>query len=144
VTDRITWMKKRLENLYARNPYLGLLQIKIDDISEGEARLAMTIVPEKHNNIFGIAHGGALASLADTAMGVVCATLGRRVVTLEMNINYIASAVAGQTVYGIAQAIHNGQTTIVVEARLEDDDGRLLAKTRGTFFVVGQLDFGED
>ena len=73
-------------------------------------------------------------------MGVVCATLGKKTVTLDMNINYLYSATHGDTITAYAKAIHNGQHTIVIETEHRNAAGRLLAKARGTFFVTGHYD----
>lgn len=140
MTDRITKLKERLKNLGYRNPFIGHLQIQGVDVKEGEAVLSMPVIQEVHGNIFGVAHGGAIAALADTAMGVVCATLGKKTVTIDMNINYIHSATHGETITAFAKAVHNGQHTIVVEAEHRNDAGRLLALARGTFFVTGYFD----
>ncbi len=140
MTDRIAILKERLGNLYDRNPFVGILQLKVEDIKEGEAIVSMPVIQKVHGNIFGVAHGGAIASLADTAMGIVCATLGKKTVTLDMNINYLHSATHGETITATAKAIHNGRHTIVIEAEHHNGDGRLLAKARGTFFVTGYYD----
>lgn len=140
MTDRIAILKQRLVNLDHRNPFVALLRLKVEDIAEGEAIVSMPVIQEIHGNIFGVAHGGAIASLADTAMGIVCATLGKKTVTIDMNINYLHGATHGETIIATAKAIHNGQHTIVIEAEHRNDAGKLLAKARGTFFVTGYYD----
>ncbi|MDT8900884.1 PaaI family thioesterase [Anaeroselena agilis] len=142
MTDRIDVLKEKLQNLYKRNPFVGLLKMKVEDVKEGEATLSMPIVQAIHGNLFGMAHGGATASLADTAMGLVCISLGKKVVTLDLNINYIYGATDGETVTAVAKVVHNGRQTVVVEAEHRDTAGRLLAKARGTFFVVGSIELG--
>jgi acyl-CoA thioesterase len=140
-SSRLARLKQQLLKIYDSNPYVGLLRMKVADITEGGSTISMPIIQEIHGNLFGVAHGGATASLADTAMGVACVTLGKRVVTLDMNINYLYGAMPGNTVTAFAKVIHDGQHTVVVEAELKDEAGRLLAKARGTFFVVGRFDF---
>ena len=81
-----------------------------------------------------------MASLADTVMGVACGSAGRRVVTLELNMNFIKAAEASTNVTGIGRVIHNGRNTLVAEGEILGDDGVLLLKARGTFYVVGQFD----
>ena len=41
VKDSIAILKERLVNLYDRNPFVGLLQLRVDDIKEGEAIVSM-------------------------------------------------------------------------------------------------------
>ena len=140
MNERLKRLYENLTRLYDSNPFVGLLGLKVGGIAEGEATMLMPVDHGVHGNLYGVAHGGALASLADTAMGVACATTGKRVVTLEMNMNFISSAAAGETVAGAAKVVHDGKQTLVVEAELRSGE-RLVAKARGTFFVIGSFDF---
>ena len=81
-----------------------------------------------------------MASVADTVMGVACGSLGRRVVTLEINMNFIKAAESGTIVSAIGRVVHNGRNTLVVECEVLAQDETLLLKARGTFYVVGKFD----
>src|SRR4051812_41631863 len=127
VSDNLTWIRHHLAAIYDRNPYVTLLQIRIEELEQGRARLAMPVNITTHTNLYGVAHGGALASLEDTAMGVACATLKNRVVTIEMNINYIRGAQPQEAIYAEGKVIHCGKNTMVVEADICDFTGQLVA-----------------
>lgn len=133
-------IKERLVSTYEKNPFIHLLQMDIVEAAPGWAKLTMPIIHEIHTNLYGIAHGGALASLADTAMGVACVSLGKKVVTLEMNINFLHGAPVNSTVRAISTVVHGGSRTMVVECEVLGQDDTLLAKARGTFFIVGQFE----
>ena len=133
-------LKKYFTEIYHSNPFVNLLEIKLSHIEPGFAELQMPVHQSKHTNLYHVAHGGAMASVADTAMGVACASLGRRVVTLDLNTNFIKSAGPGKQVRALARVIHNGRQTLVVECEVLDGDDALVLKARGTFFVVGQFD----
>ena len=133
-------LKKYFNEVYHSNPFVNLLEIKLSHIEPGFAELQMPVHQSKHTNLYHVAHGGAMASVADTAMGVACASLGRRVVTLELNMNFIKSAGSGTQVRAMGRVIHNGRHTLVVECDVLDADEVVLLKARGTFFVVGQFD----
>lgn len=132
-------LKENLEFIYDRNPFVQLLEMRLVQLESGKAVLTMPVVMDKHTNLHGIAHGGALASLADTAMGVACGTLGSKVVTVDMNINLMQGARPGGTISAKAEVLHHGKSTIVVDAGIFSEEGKLLAKSRGTFFVVGRF-----
>ncbi|MCG3163599.1 MAG: 1,4-dihydroxy-2-naphthoyl-CoA hydrolase [Acidobacteria bacterium] len=86
----------------------------------------------------GRVHGGALFSLADHASGWAAYSMlgqGERCATLEMKINYIA-AVHDEDCLAVAQVVHRGRTSIVVESDIKTNDGRLVAKTLATFIVL--------
>lgn len=141
--NMIEHLTKHLSSVYERNSFVRLLDITIAEMGEGYAILNMPVDPEKHTNLYYALHGGALASLADTAMGVSCATLGNRVVTVEMNINFIKSAGKGEIVRAQGKVIHAGRQTMVVECDMHDSSGSLLGKARGTFMVVGRFEADE-
>ena len=134
------WLKENLVTVYDENPYIKLLDISIIHVEEGKVELCMPVLAGKHTNLYNIAHGGALASLADSAMGIACATTGKKVVTLEMNMNFIKGAATQAAIKAIGKVIHNGKNTMVAESEIVDSQNQLLAKTRGTFFVTGMFE----
>ncbi len=138
--NHAAWLTKHLSTIYEENPYLKLLEMDIVKLDEGYAELSMPIVENKHTNLYRIAHGGAIASLADTIMGVACATTGKKVVTLEMNLNFIKGAPPQAAVIGMGKIIHNGKSTIIAEGKIVDGDNNLIAQSRGTFFVIGEFE----
>lgn len=129
-------VKKLMLSFYEDNPFVKRLNIKLMDAQVGRVKLMMPIDGDFHINAYGIAHGGALMSLADTAMGATCLTLNKKVVTLEFNINCIKGAPSNCSVIAIGKVIHNGARTVVVEADIVGQKGEFYAKARGTFFVL--------
>ncbi len=141
MTERVfPILKQYLQEIYDQNSFVNLLDMKMQHIEPGMAELTMPIDPAKHTNLYNVAHGGALASVADTAMGVACASLGRRVVTLDFNMNFIKAPDPGTEVHAVGRVLHNGKHTLVVECEILTADKVLLNKARGTFFVVGKFD----
>ena len=133
-------LKQYFQDTYRDNSYVKLLEMRLVHVEPGTATISMPVNPERHTNLYHVAHGGALASLADTVMGVACGSVGRRVVTLELNMNFIKAAEATTSVTGIGRVIHNGRNTLVVEGEILSADEIVLLKARGTFYVVGQFD----
>ena len=86
----------------------------------------------------GVLHGGALASLADSA-GALCSFLNlssdARTVTIESKTNFFG-AVRDGSVLARARPPHVGRTTIVVETDLFDASGRHIGRTTQTQAVV--------
>jgi acyl-CoA thioesterase len=127
-----------LQEFYKQNPYVGLLKISIDEVKAGQVVLGMDI--EKfHTNFYELSHGGALMSLADTAMGAACLSCNKKVVTLSFDMNFIKGAPLGTEIKATGRVIHNGSRTMVCETDMINEDGELLCKATGTFFVVGKL-----
>ena len=128
-----------MHELYESNPFVSLLQMKITQLETDMIELSMPIT-SNHTNLYDTVHGGALASLADTAMGMACSLTGKKVVTLEMNLNFVRAAGRRKSLHAIGRVLHNGRQTLVAEAEIFDNENKLVTKARGTFFVVGQWD----
>lgn len=129
-----------INNFYDDNPFVRLMGIKIDsiDTDNGSLEIHLDLQPE-HTNVYQIAHGGVLMTMADMAMGGSCLAVGKKVVTLDMNINIIRPIVVGESVWAKGSIVHNGRSTVVAEVELKNSQGQLSAKARGTFYVVGVI-----
>ena len=139
MANSMAWLTEYFTTIYDQNPYVNLLGMHITKLEEGQAVLSMSVTPN-HTNLYNMVHGGALASLADTAMGIACATTGKKIVTLEMNMNFIKGAPPQSALTAIGKVVHNGKSTLVAECDIVDLHHVLIAKARGTFFVTGTFD----
>ncbi len=113
------------------------LGIEIEDKADGRARLSFRAGPE-HLNDGGIVHGGALATLADCAMGsALASTLGsEQPVTVEAKINYLEPVGPG-VIVASASIRRKGRRFTVLEAELfQEETGEHVAYATGTFTLV--------
>ena len=91
-----------------------------------------------HCNSRGLVHGALLTALADNAMGLSCA-LGqgeRQLVTVNLAIDFVASARQGQWVEVQPSVVRNGSSLCFASALILAD-GKPCARANGTFHVVG-------
>lgn len=130
---------KCITDNYNSNAFVTLCGIKVVDIACGYAKLIMEIDSSKHTNMYSVVHGGALAALADTALGVACATTGARIVTVDYSINFIKNINAGDAATSVAKILSRGRKVIVVEINTYDKNNKLLTKMQGTAYVIGQF-----
>ena len=114
--------------------------IAIESIKCGEAILSFEVEDDKHTNIYGAAHGGVLSTLIDTSLGVVAASLGKRVVTLQLSTNYINSIYFFDKASATATIVHKGMTTMVIDVVVRNRKEEIVATGTGTMFVVGKFD----
>ncbi|MFO7950799.1 MAG: PaaI family thioesterase [Candidatus Fermentibacteraceae bacterium] len=96
---------------------------------------------ERHLNIGGIAHGGIYCSLLDTAMArsfiKSVSDTGLPAVTLEMKVNFLGAAGGGKlTARG--RVVAKTRRTVLVEGRVEDGEGRLLARASATMMKTSR------
>lgn len=111
--------------------------IELEKVGDGSLTLSMEITDNLVNGYF-IAHGGALASLIDTCIGLTCFAYGKKVVTIDMTINYIKGVPITKTAHATSNILHIGKQTIIGEALVTNENGEIYAKGTGSFFVVGE------
>jgi uncharacterized protein (TIGR00369 family) len=117
-------------------PYYTLLNMKIREVKDGYARLTMEL-EKKHLQFLKTVHGGAIASLADSA--AAWATVGSAgvktiPVTVEMKINFLAPVESGLLV-AEARIVHKGKTISLSDVEVKDNKGRIVAKSLVTYYL---------
>lgn len=128
-----------IKAFYEKNPYVKYLGIELVSLERARVKLAVHIAGDTHVNGYRVAHGGVLMSLADTAMGAACLTVDKKVVTLEMNMNCIKAVPENMMIYAIGQILHDGRHTVVAECEIIDKNGKLYAKSRGSFYIIDKF-----
>jgi len=111
-------------------------------LGQGKAGMKITARRE-YTTVLGRLHGGMIAALADTAMGCAVGTLGNvnlNTVTVDMNLNYFSPVFEDTELIAEGHVIHSGKSTAVAEAELFNNHGKLVAKSRGTFFITKNTD----
>lgn len=137
---KITPERERLiREKFDTNHFPRLLGIEIDSIEEGRAVLSVEVRKEL-KQLQGVMHGGAIASLIDTA--VAFAIIGAsepedRFTTVEMKINYL-SAIREGRVIAEARLLRDGRRIIVAECDVFDDKGRMAAKGLLTYIRLNE------
>jgi acyl-CoA thioesterase len=111
------------------------LGMEILQIKPGEAVLAMTIGPNMVNGQ-GIAHGGFIFTLADSALGFACNSHNQRAVTAHCNISFIRPARLGDRLIAAAREISRTGRSGIYDVRVSVDDVAI-AELRGHSRTVG-------
>jgi len=117
-------------------PLAGLLGIRRGLMAGGRCVFELDAGPQ-HLNPHGVVHGGVLYTLVDYAMGGALTSrlgAGERCSTIEIKINYVAPANGGRIVAD-ARVVERTRRISVLEARVNADDGALLALAIGTFYI---------
>lgn len=114
----------------------GFLGLKGEFVDENTYRFDMPLTPFMHNSA-GVAHGGILATLIDSAMGsLINRSLPQEkyAVTTELKVNYLRPG-KGKRLRVEATFLHRGQTLVVMEGSVYDERDKRLAHGTGTFIV---------
>jgi 1,4-dihydroxy-2-naphthoyl-CoA hydrolase len=117
---------------------LSTLGIEITEATKERVVATMPVGPKVHQP-FGLLHGGASVSLAETAaslaayMNVDHAT--ETAVGIEINANHLRAKRDG-VVTATATPVHVGKRTQVWDVRIEDEAGKVVCVSRCTLAVV--------
>lgn len=90
---------------------------------------------ENSLNPYGIAHGGLIFGLGDTAMGVTARLTGKNAVTLSSNITYLKPA-KGAYLLAKAEMIKNGKNTCYLRCNIYDEKENLVSTMDGNYFYI--------
>ncbi len=115
--------------------------IDLAEAEPGRAVVTFEAGPQ-HVNLQGLVHGGMLATLADTAMGLAVRTVlepGRRHVTVQLGIEFMAPGRPGR-IAAEGRSLKIGRQLGFAEADVTDAEGRLLARAHSTISVTGPTD----
>ena len=134
-SDYISWLKTYIEETYKTPILENFLDLQIQDIKKGEITYSCKI-KDMHSRFYGFAHGGALASICDIAMGMSCITLDKLVVTIDMNISYIKNVRAGETIIAKGKVISEGKTIMRAIGEIYYNE-QLLVKSQASYFIKG-------
>lgn len=123
--ERLRLIREKFET----NHFPRSLGIELDMIEEGRARLSLEVT-QRHLQLAGVMHGGAIATLIDTAVAfaiVGASELGARFTTIEMKVNYLSPIREGRVV-AEAKLIRDGRRIVVSDCDVFDSQGQLAAK----------------
>ena len=124
---------------FQTNHFPRLLGIEIDSIEPSRARLSVEVRQELLQ-LQGVMHGGAIASLIDTAVAFAIISVSEpqdRFTTVEMKVNYLSAIREGRVVAD-ARLIRDGRRIIVADCDVFDSQGRLAAKGLLTYIRLNE------
>jgi uncharacterized protein (TIGR00369 family) len=128
---------ERIQKAIQTVPFARLLGIELVKVAPGTATLAFDIRDDlKQNN--GVVHGGAIASLVDTATAFAIISLlppDERATTADLTISYLRPLRNGRA-HSTARVVRAGRRLIVVSAELVDDAGELIATALTTYIKI--------
>lgn len=132
------FLERLLTGEIAPPAFAVTLGLQPGSFGEGTAEFTMDTDPVRHGNVMGTLHGGALATLADTAMGFAFATTlagDESFATLEMKVSFLRPVWTSKLA-ARATVVHRGRTTGLVECRITDERDRLIGHATSTCLVL--------
>ena len=133
-------MDELFQRMQARayaNAFAVYNHLELEEAEDDRALLRLTAVANSCNP-YGIIHGGALYTLADSACGTAIHSDGRAYVTQRGELSYLSNRRMGDTVWGEARVIHRGRSTSLIHVDIRDAEGVVLATGDFSYFCVDQ------
>jgi 1,4-dihydroxy-2-naphthoyl-CoA hydrolase len=113
--------------------WLLAMGVTITHATKDEVRAELTVGPE-HLQGYGIVHGGVhcglIESLASIGAAIVAIPRNQSVVGLENSTSFVRAVRAGAKLHAVSTPVTRGRRTQVWEARVLDDQERLVAAGR--------------
>jgi acyl-CoA thioesterase len=131
-------IKNAIARAVEREPFALALGMQLVELEDGYSVVRMINDPDKMNNIYDRAHGGALFGLIDEAFETAGQTEGTIAVALNVNITYIASPKPGVVLEAVARRISQTKKTAVYEIKVTDQDDRLIATCQALAYRTGK------
>ena len=110
--------------------------IRIEEARDGYARVSMRLRPDMLNG-HGIAHGGMIFALADTAFAYVCNGANHASVAAQASIVFLGKAEEGEVLIAEAQEAAREGRAGVTRVSVKTDDGRPVAEFTGYSRTLG-------
>jgi len=126
--------RKRVEGALDTVPYAKLIGIQLEEVVEGRSVLTMPVRDDLKQN-HGVVHGGAIASLIDSAMAFAIIPLlaeRERTTTVDLTIHYLRPLTEG-VAKSTARVVRAGRRVVVVSAEVIDHKEQLVATAVSTY-----------
>jgi uncharacterized protein (TIGR00369 family) len=118
----------RIREAFASVPYAKFIGLELGEMKPGEANLYLEVRDQLKQNQ-GVVHGGAVASLIDTAAAFAVVTrleFGERVTTTDLTIHYLRPVTSGRLI-ATARIVRGGRRLFVLSVEVRNDNQVLVA-----------------
>jgi acyl-CoA thioesterase len=126
---------EKLLALEKTEPIAAFLDMKLEELKPGCAKITMTVKPE-HLNFNGLIFGGVIMSLADQAFAYGMNSLVMPSIATHFTIQLMTGAKVGDVLTAESKPLKNGRRVGFCEMMVTDQTGKLIAKATGTTVVT--------
>lgn len=119
------------------SPYYRHINMKVVEFTDQGSVMTMEI-GDTHKNIWGTAHGGAIASLVDSSCGTAAIqALGKDevIVTFDLRTQYLAPVTENRLV-AHGRVVHRTTRHIIAETEVYNEAGELKARGNSIHAIV--------
>jgi acyl-CoA thioesterase len=131
-------VRKAITLAVKKEPFAQALKMKLVELEDGYSVVEMVYNPDKMDNIYRRAHGGAIYALTDEAFETAGQTDGTVAVALNVNITYVTSPRPGVFLKAEAKRVSQTKKTAVYEVKVTDQDQNLIATSQALAYRTGK------
>lgn len=129
---------ERLTSIINNSPYFQLISMNVREIGVGYSFFEIDLA-KKHQQPFGLVHGGVFASIIDTAASwAIFYAIGDQnagMTSVDLKLNFLAPAVSGKLI-AKGRLIKLGKTLGYAEAEVTNESGKILAHGTCTLMIL--------
>lgn len=119
-----------------KEPFAQKFGLKLVALDDGYSRVEMVFTPDMEN-IFRLAHGGALFALIDEAFETASNSHGTMAVALNMNITFISPPPLGSKLTAEAKEFYRTNKTANYDIKVYDEKKQLIASCQALVYRKG-------
>ena len=116
-----------LEKVNVNDAFAKTVGMRVVELSPGCAKALMDITDD-HVNVFQMAHGGAIFSVADHACEAAGNSFGKPAVAIQNNIHFLSAGAPGDHLEATARVVHRTRRIGLVEAVVRNQRQEILAQ----------------
>ena len=130
-------VKEAIFRQVEREPYARKFGLKLIGLEDGYSKVEMNFTHDMEN-IFGMAHGGALFAIIDEAFETASNSHGTVAVALNMNVTYLSSPSKGSRLVAEAKELSLTNKTASYDIKVVDEQNRLIASCQALVYRTGK------
>jgi len=120
-------LEQMLEKVNVDDAFAKTLGMRVVELSPGCAKALMDITDD-HINLFQMAHGGVIFSVADHACEAAGNSFGKPAVAIQNNIHFLSAGAPGDRLEATARVVHRTRRIGLVEAVVRNQRLEILAQ----------------
>ena len=132
-----TRIREAIFEAVKQEPFCRLMGITLAELTDGRSVVEMEYEPDRMDNIYRRAHGGAVFALIDEAFETASQTDGTIAVALNVNVTYVASPQPGR-LRCEAVRVTRTRKTATYDIKVTDQKGEVVALCSGLVYQTGK------
>jgi len=122
------------EKVSREDTFSQRIGVKLIELLPGFARTTLPITDETVN-IYQMAHGAAIFSVADQACEAAGNSFGESAVALQQNIHFLAAGRSGDFLEATAKVVHRTSRIGLIEFQVKNQEGHVVAMGQQVIYL---------